>query len=847
MSEQGIVGVPRVPAGMLERAGLVSRLGSSPLTVIRAPGGSGKTVLMAQWAARQEGRGAWITVEPDSGTRLAFWGAAMDALDGAGDLPVPTDDPSDPDVLRGALLRAFRSLGEPVVLVVDDAHELTDALVVDDLLAVLRGCRNVTVLVGTRTRSELEAPREALTLDRTVLEPEELVLTAAEVEAIVGSDGSRFGTTEELLEASGGSPLLLRAILAGSTPGAGAGASGRTLVADYLRGLFRTHPELEAFASATSIPDDLDDETAQHLSGVDGDRVSELLEWLETEGLVMRRDAGVVARYRYHPLVREVLRDELRRHHPERFRRASLVASADAEARRHFLPALRHAVDAEDYTRASDICLHGGFTLLRSRGAAAILQQVPLRYVARLPFIAVVLGLAANARGERLRALELLTLALGASRAWRRSQRVAERAGLALVESVVLRITGRAADSVAAARRMLTLLEEAPPAELEEIADQLGSYRYQAALSLFRAGRVAEARLAAERVGISADALAAGTTEGLAAASIAALADAARGEIVAAGDTLHRIDAAAFPVDAIDGYPGALAHLARAIVELERGDDVAAARTLDAFGDRPNLEHGMLFTVARAFLALWRGEPEVGLRLLERREGADLPRARMTTEDRQIAAAARLLLHAALGQIGPAHAALRVLDRADPLATVLQAVLLLLEGHPSTALERLNGLTVAGPRLQAAAELLTASAAQQHGDAELARAALRRFLATSEVHGLTTTLLVLAEGHRPALWRLAAERDGTATELLDRLRAVPAPLRSGVVRVQLTRREADVLEHLRSTASFADIAAELSVSANTVKSQVRTLYRKLGVSNRDEALRAANLQGLFGD
>ena len=52
----------------------------------------------------------------------------------------------------------------------------------------------------------------------------------------------------------------------------------------------------------------------------------------------------------------------------------------------------------------------------------------------------------------------------------------------------------------------------------------------------------------------------------------------------------------------------------------------------------------------------------------------------------------------------------------------------------------------------------------------------------------------------------------------------------------LTRRESNVLRLLASDLSLREIAAELFVSYNTVKSQTRAIYRKLGVSTRAEAV-----------
>mgnify|MGYP003738685707 CR=1 FL=1 len=52
----------------------------------------------------------------------------------------------------------------------------------------------------------------------------------------------------------------------------------------------------------------------------------------------------------------------------------------------------------------------------------------------------------------------------------------------------------------------------------------------------------------------------------------------------------------------------------------------------------------------------------------------------------------------------------------------------------------------------------------------------------------------------------------------------------------LSPREQEVLAHLRTDMTTAEIADALFVSVNTVKTQLRSAYRKLGVSRRPEAL-----------
>ncbi|MGH9258921.1 MAG: response regulator transcription factor, partial [Acidimicrobiales bacterium] len=61
----------------------------------------------------------------------------------------------------------------------------------------------------------------------------------------------------------------------------------------------------------------------------------------------------------------------------------------------------------------------------------------------------------------------------------------------------------------------------------------------------------------------------------------------------------------------------------------------------------------------------------------------------------------------------------------------------------------------------------------------------------------------------------------------------------------LSDRELSVLRYLPSRLSNREIGAELFVSLNTVKSHLKTIYRKLDVERRDEAVRRARQLGLI--
>jgi DNA-binding CsgD family transcriptional regulator len=71
-----------------------------------------------------------------------------------------------------------------------------------------------------------------------------------------------------------------------------------------------------------------------------------------------------------------------------------------------------------------------------------------------------------------------------------------------------------------------------------------------------------------------------------------------------------------------------------------------------------------------------------------------------------------------------------------------------------------------------------------------------------------------------------------------------APTTSSILGEPLTTRERVVLAELAEDVTLEDIARRLYVTRNTVKSQVRSVYRKIGVSTRAEAVAWATAAGI---
>jgi LuxR family maltose regulon positive regulatory protein len=69
--------------------------------------------------------------------------------------------------------------------------------------------------------------------------------------------------------------------------------------------------------------------------------------------------------------------------------------------------------------------------------------------------------------------------------------------------------------------------------------------------------------------------------------------------------------------------------------------------------------------------------------------------------------------------------------------------------------------------------------------------------------------------------------------------------RAGVLAEELTDRELSILRILPGQASQREIGAALFLSINTVKAYNKSLYRKLGVSSRQDAVATARGLGLI--
>jgi LuxR family transcriptional regulator, maltose regulon positive regulatory protein len=334
---------PQPLGRVVRRPALVQRLAdpmAPPLAVLVAPAGYGKTTLLRDWARRDERPFAWVTVDErdNDGERLRdSVGSAVDAAVG-----------DDADA-------AF-------VLVVDDAHALVRGSGVDALAEIANELPAPATL-AVASRRELALPVARMRAQQLVTEigPRDLAMTRTEAARLLADAGHLLDadTLDALLRRTEGWPVAL-ALAAlylgdrGSRPNLTRFGGADRLVADYVRDeVLRDLPDdKRTFVVRTSTVDTLTGPLCDAL--LDRRDSASVLDALAREGLVMPVDR-TGERYRYHRLVRDTLRAELRHREPdlepEMHRRASAWHGSAGDIDR----AVHHALTAGDAGAAADL------------------------------------------------------------------------------------------------------------------------------------------------------------------------------------------------------------------------------------------------------------------------------------------------------------------------------------------------------------------------------------------------------------------------------------------------------------------------------------------------------------
>jgi LuxR family maltose regulon positive regulatory protein len=862
--------VPRLSLEVLRRrrvTGLIEAAVTRRVTVVSGPAGAGKTVACAAWAAARGAarQPAWLTVDADDRDPARFWPYVLAALvrvravaaDEAGQLAG-----APPEAYPPCLVAATRGLAEPVVLVIDDVHELAGSPALAGLSQLIKHApAGLRLVLAGRGQPGLALARLRVAGDVAEVGADDLACTPEEADAYVSMLGLELTPSQraDLLGRTEGWMAGLRLAVMASPAPASAPGMPAPAVLDYVRDevLGGQSPQTRAFLLQTCVAASLPGGLADALTERSGTG-ARTLERLTRENILVT--SGEPGSYRYHPMLREVLAADLRRERPGELPVLLGRAARWHAARDQAVEAVRAAGQAGDWDFGVHLLAQAGAGVMapdRPAELESVLAAFPPEYRAGAAPVAAALAAARLWQGDADGAAPHLDCAL----------RSAAALDAGLLGAVGPWITA------------LAVMQGASPAggvagawaEAERAAAAASTVpQYRAAGLLWYAIgcdrlRRWEARPAVLALGRASARLAAGSLPGLRARALAwqALAAASCGELAAA----EKLGTEAASVAGADRAVAAPLALARAEVFLARDELDAAAAQLDEAGrlaggqaaGEPDVA-GMAGLI-RARAAAAESDPAAAAPAIARLRAAapadeGLGRLLAALEATSALAAgererAGLILDSdSSGAAGPAAGPAPPWAAGGPAAATRlgRARLLLATGDDKGALESVDGWLdgtdpAATLRLRVSALLIAAVARRRLSQVTVAAEHIEQALLLAEPEGAYRVFLDGGPSVRSAMTVLVpptSRSAGFAGRVLERFDGQPPRLAAagaaGAAGLPLTGSELAVLRFLPSHMTNQEIAEALFLSINTVKTHLRSAYRKLGVVNRRQAI-----------
>lgn len=839
---------------------------ATPITLLSAPAGFGKTALLAGWWQELDAPRAWLSVDAHDNVRQRMWEHLIAAIrqlaPGVGDDALAElrrrGGRGHTDRWLTSLINDLAAATAPdSILALDDLHLLTAAPVRESIGELAAGIPPWLHLIIS-TRADPPLPLHRLRADGRLTEIREVGLRFRpdEAAALLAANGAPTMDADQvarLVERTEGWAAGLQ--LAAMTAEAGAvdsqleGMTGDLRpFSDYLIAevVDRQPPETRDFLFATAVADRINPSLAAALSGVPSS--GRALRNAADQGLFLNALDGDGEWYRYHQVFAEVLRHHLRVRDPEAWTATHSAAAQWFEDHGDIATALEHWLSAGRPAEALRLALDVGFGLV-DRGNAdaveAIVRRIPLSAVGDDPARQLDYGLLhltfdpetfltwTTHAGESIARLDEPDVNLV-------TQHHAVRAVAAIAvgawDAALVHATA-AADTTGG--------QERSTAQRRSI-----DHAQRAQLQVIRAAgwleHLSDAETAFHRC--RRDPRVPDALRATLAPSAWALAAALAGRIDVADHWRQRADEAA---DA-SGFHHEFAHaerlLARAMVERERGDSGAAIRTLDELHAIDVRSYFSLRSAAEVERAL------VGMEQRRLDAAADALDAALNVRpagpvDRLVVARVDLVRSSWHLETGDIEGARRAAGRMPPgvWQDVAHARACLTDGAYRDAERMLRDVAPMTPRQFATVEMLRALALADRAP-DAARDHVVGALDEAMNAGLSHTVLACGAGVgeliERASWVVPAQWIEHAHVVLANGAAGRVNGHVAGLVDQPTVRERDVLRFLPGRLTVPEIARELGVSPNTLKTHLKGLYRKLGVTSRDDAVTVARDLGL---
>jgi LuxR family maltose regulon positive regulatory protein len=896
--------IPPTRPNIVLRSRLIERLNEGlqhKLTLISAPAGFGKTTLVSEWVAGSKQPVAWLSLDEgdnDPTRFLTYLVAALQTIAahiGNGALAaLHSSQPPPTESILTTLLNDITTISGSFILVLDDYH-LVDSQPVDQALVFLVEHQPPQMHLVITTREDPPLPLARLRARGQMAELRDADLRFTPVEAAdflnrvmsLNLSAQEIAALENRTEGWIAGLQLAALSMQNRQDTAGfikSFTGSHRFVLDYLvEEVLQRQPErVRSFLLQTSILDRLNGPLCNVITDQEDGKA--MLEALERGNLFVVPLDDRRQWYRYHHLFAEVLQTYLREEQPDWVSMLHRRASIWFEQNDLPAEAIRHALAANDFDRSAELIERVWLAMDLSYQSATWLgwvKALPEEMIRARPVISMGYAWALLNSGE----LEASEARLRDAEYWlepENTQAENSTARMVVVDEVEFRslpasiASARAYRALALgdisgtkkyARQTLALVPENDSIRRTQATALLGLAEY--ASGDLQAAEQELLKFQALMWQVNDVANAIGITFIL--ANIKLVQGRLREAVSAYRQSLQLAESRGAP-----SFLGA-SDLYRGLSELlcEQGDLETAAQHLQTAqqlgeqGDLTGWPHRLC--VAQARMKESQGDLAGALVLLD---GAERKYVRNPLPDRPIGAL-KVRTWVRQGRLAEALAWVREqnLSPDDDLSYLHEFEHLTLarvligryktdraDGDLQAAmglLERLMQAAEEGGRNGSVIEILVLQslALQAQGSQEHALASLERALALAEPEGYVRIFVDEGQTMRSLIEKLSRNRDHPLSDYMDKLLAAFAQStaapgsavfqqKSGMIE-PLSERELEVLKLLRSELSGPEIAQQLLVSLNTLRTHTKNIFTKLGVNNRRAAVRRAEELNLF--
>ena len=867
------VTAPGAPDWALQRPRITKQIAQGthwcPLTVVTGPLGAGKTMALALWAATEPGPIAWVTLDKYDNRPGVFWAYFVAALRRSGvalpkALSAATRGRAAEHRFLLRLASALAAQDPPVTLVVDDFHLLTEPRVLSGLDFLLRNAGGgLRLAVGSQAAPLLPLHRYRLAGELAEIRADDLAFTVAEAGQLLSRHGCQLSadSLETLMRQTEGwaAGFRLAAISLAAHRDPDRFVTELVTEDSALTGYLETEVldsqarDAREVLLKLSILEQVNAEIATELTG--NEPAGQIITALAHANAFVQPVGG--GWYRFHTLFAGVLRRKLRFESPDRVPALHRRAAKWYERNGRLTDAVRHAARAGDWPLAARMVIDGLAIdeIIEPRGGRPMADEfaaMPAGETWAEPHPYLVSAALALSASQPESAAAALDAAERTFERLSRGQQDAPRLAAALIRLAASRRDGDLAAVAEAGARAEALVSRIPGDGLTRHPRVRARVLAARGAAELWSGRFDEAARVLE-TGVAAAATPGEDRERIDCRSHLALTEAVRGRLGRAAELACEAIAASRgvgrPPQEQGPRPAALAALAW--VHLERHElreERSALKWLDtALGRRPDRLVAAVACLVAAWDSLAEEHAEAAAQFVARARSGRSVSAWL--EQRLNLAESQAL--AAAGDIGAALAAAkRAGCDSSPEAAVTLARAWAAAGDGDNARAALAPVLAARDgvpgRVRLQACLVAAQVSYHDGDRARGRRSLGHALRLAEREQVRLPFAVERGWIAPALQRdpeWAGAHHNLVALVMPYARFPGRPDEPDEALIPgsepLTERELQVLRHVSSMLTTAEIAGELYISSNTVKSHIKHICHKLAVTHRGEAVRRA--------